>query len=123
MSAWQDVSSAESHPFSFHLERAAKTIGHSHPVNALPNRVRWTVAGSLRAAWRWLQRARAAQTAARRLRVTETISLGEKRFLSIIQVDDTQFLIGSSTTNVHLLAQLTPQPGEAAQKVGTRESS
>lgn len=42
----------------------------------------------------------------RRLRVVETVSLGEKRFVSILKVDGEQFLIGASTSNVALLAKL-----------------
>jgi hypothetical protein len=43
---------------------------------------------------------------ARRMRLTETISLGEKRFVSILQVDGKQILIGSSAGNVSMLAIL-----------------
>jgi flagellar biogenesis protein FliO len=52
-----------------------------------------------------------AQTSSRRLRVAETVSLGEKRFVSIVQVDGAQFLIGGSATEIQLLANLNPQPG------------
>jgi flagellar biogenesis protein FliO len=38
--------------------------------------------------------------------VVETVSLGEKRFVSILKVDGEQFLIGGSTSNVSLLAKL-----------------
>lgn len=124
MSLWQNVSSGQSHPFSFHLEEAAKPGGHDRPINPYPRGMLWTAANFLRSSWQWLQRTRAAQTAARRLRVTETVSLGDKRFLSIVQVDDAQFLIGSSATNVQLLAQLGSQPGGAARlAVETRESA
>lgn len=122
MSLWQNVSHAESHPFSFHLERATKESGNPRSVN--PRGTMWTAASYLRSSWQWLQRTRAAQTAARRLRVTETISLGEKRFLSIVQVDDTHFLIGTSATNVQLLAQLGPQSNDVARiVVEPRESA
>ncbi len=54
------------------------------------------------------------KTKTRRLRVAETVSLGEKRFVSIIEVDGVSFLIGGGTSNLALLAQLpapNPQPG------------
>ena len=58
--------------------------------------------------WRWL-RAHGKlriQPKSRRLRVSETVSLGEKRFVSIVEVDGTSFLIGGGSGNVSLLTQL-----------------
>ncbi len=60
----------------------------------------------VRSAWKWLERRRSAHFAAKRLHVTETLSLGEKRFVSIIEVDGTQYLIGGSAENVQLLTRL-----------------
>jgi flagellar biogenesis protein FliO len=51
----------------------------------------------------------------RRLRVAETVSLGEKRFVSILQVDGEQFLVGGSSSNVVLLAKLEAK-AEAAEE-------
>ena len=42
----------------------------------------------------------------RRLRVTDTVSLGEKRFVSIVEVDGARFLIGGAVGSVSLLAAL-----------------
>lgn len=69
-------------------------------------------------AWKWLtQRSRGvlARGASRRLRVAETVSLGEKRFVSILQVDGEQFLLGGSPSNIVLLAKLDGdlRPSEA----------
>ena len=65
----------------------------------------------VRSAWKWLERRRSAHFAARRLHVAETLSLGEKRFVSIIEVDGTQYLIGGSAENVQLLSRLEgPEP-------------
>lgn len=62
------------------------------------------------AAWKWVVRKRTQQLATRRLRVAETVSLGEKRFVSIVHVDGTQFLLGGAAGSVSLLAVLeTPQ--------------
>jgi flagellar biogenesis protein FliO len=47
-----------------------------------------------------------ARFSTRRLRVSETVSLGEKRFVAVIQIDGLQYLIGGGATNVALLAQL-----------------
>jgi flagellar biogenesis protein FliO len=57
-------------------------------------------------AWRWLANKRSLQLASKRLRVAETIQLGEKRFVSILQVDGAQYLIGGAAGNVQLLAVL-----------------
>ena len=55
----------------------------------------------------------------RRLRVAETISLGEKRSVSIVQVDGAQYLIGSSVNSVQLLAVLD---GRKSGKSGSETS-
>jgi flagellar biogenesis protein FliO len=52
-----------------------------------------------------MQRARA-QQARRNLRVCENVSLGEKRFVAIVQVDEERFLIGGSSSSVSLLTRL-----------------
>ena len=65
-----------------------------------------TATGLLSRAWRWIQERQAARSTTRRLKVTETVSLGEKRFVAVVQVDGLQFLLGGSATNVTLLAQL-----------------
>ena len=46
----------------------------------------------------------------RRLRVSETVALGDKRFVSIVQVDGIDYLIGGGSANVSLLTQLGPTP-------------
>jgi hypothetical protein len=58
------------------------------------------------AACKWLNEKRTQQFSARRLRVSETVALGDKRFVSIVQVDGAQILVGSSAGNVSLLAIL-----------------
>ncbi len=45
-------------------------------------------------------------TLARILRVCENVSLGEKRFVAVVQVDDERFLIGGSSSSVSLLTRL-----------------
>ena len=56
-------------------------------------------------AWSWLN-SKYKLTAAKRLRVAETVSLGEKRFVALICVEGREFLIGGGTAGVSLLAQL-----------------
>lgn len=59
--------------------------------------------GFLGKALSWF-RARAA--APNHLRLAETVSLGEKRFVAIIHVEGRKFLIGGGTAGVSLLTQL-----------------
>ncbi len=54
----------------------------------------------------WLAAKRKSQVASKRLRVMETVSLGEKRFVAVLHVDGAQFLIGGGANNVSLLASL-----------------
>jgi flagellar biogenesis protein FliO len=46
----------------------------------------------------------------RRLRVSETLSLGDKRFVSILEVDGQSFLVGGSGASIALLASLAKEP-------------
>ena len=65
--------------------------------------------GILLQAWKWLTRQSRSvltRSVSRRLRIAETVSLGEKRFVSILRVDGEQFLIGGSQSNIVLLAKL-----------------
>jgi flagellar biogenesis protein FliO len=54
------------------------------------------------------------------LRVCESVSLGEKRFVALIQVDDQRFLIGGSAASVSLLSRL--QEAKAFAAVLDREA-
>ncbi len=49
----------------------------------------------------------------RRLRLAETLSLGEKRFVAIVEVDGVPLLVGGSSTGVVLLKELG-QPSAAS---------
>jgi hypothetical protein len=66
---------------------------------------------------RWLQARREERSGDRRLRVAETVSLGEKRFVAVVQVDGRHFLLAGGPTNIALLAQLgTNEPFEEVLK-------
>lgn len=80
-------------------------------------------AGYLHTGWRWLERKRTQQLSSRRLRLAETISLGEKRSVSIVQVDGAQYLIGCSTGSVQLLAVLDPQDNKFVGIVEEKRAS
>jgi hypothetical protein len=72
------------------------------------------LAESIASAWKWLAQKRTAQISSRRLKVAETVSLGEKRFVSILQVDGTNFLLGGAAGSVSLLAILDKQSTESS---------
>jgi flagellar biogenesis protein FliO len=42
----------------------------------------------------------------RRLRLSETLSLGEKRFLAVVQFQQQEFLVGGTGNSIALLAKL-----------------
>lgn len=50
------------------------------------------------------------RSSSRRLRLLETVTLGEKRFVSILQVDGEQFLLGGSGSALTVLARLEQPP-------------
>lgn len=60
-------------------------------------------------AWNWTQHKLKSHQVKKRLRVCESVSLGEKRFIAVIQVDGEQFLVGGSSTSVSTLAHLEPR--------------
>jgi hypothetical protein len=45
-----------------------------------------------------------------RLRLCESLSLGEKRFVAVIQYEGQQFLIGGGASSLSLLARLGEAP-------------
>jgi len=57
-------------------------------------------------AWSWTQQKLKSSAGKKRLRVCESVSLGEKRFVAVIQVDGEQFLVGGSASSVSTLAHL-----------------
>ena len=56
--------------------------------------------------WNWTQQRLKSPRTKKRLRVCESVSLGEKRFVAVIQVDGEQFLVGGSAGSVSTLAHL-----------------
>ena len=58
----------------------------------------------------WL---RTGSAAPKQLRVSETVALGEKRFVAIVQAEGHKFLIGGSAAGVSLLTRLDEQTNSA----------
>jgi flagellar biogenesis protein FliO len=63
----------------------------------------WVAA--LKNLWQWSRRAVKVRKP-RRLRVCETLSLGERRFLAVIEFDRQEFLVGGTGSSLELLARL-----------------
>ena len=59
--------------------------------------------------WYWTQQKLKSHQVKKRLRVCESVSLGDKRFIAVIQVDGEQFLVGGSSSSVSTLAHLEPR--------------
>lgn len=70
----------------------------------------------------WVRARRTQATQPNRLRVSETVSLGEKRFVSVLHVDGRRYLIGGSASNVALLTQLDT-PADAFGEVLRRANA
>lgn len=64
-----------------------------------------TWALNLKSLWEWAGRVVKVRKT-RRLRVCETLSLGERRFLAVIEFDHQEFLVGGSGNSLELLARL-----------------
>jgi hypothetical protein len=90
------------------VETPAETKKYPQPLGAV----------LLSRAWKWLQKN---HTTEKQLRVSETISLGEKRFVALLDVEGQKFLVGGGASGVSLLTQLnsTQEPAEALQAMAT----
>ncbi len=96
-----------------------------HEVGAHFARSLKELAAGIGAAWRWFRARPTAQQKGKRLRVVETVSLGEKRFAAVIHIDGSQFLIGGGADGVSLLATLDggapPAFSEVLRQQGEQE--
>ncbi len=52
----------------------------------------------------WLQSRRKRS----RLRLCESLSLGEKRFVAVVEFDSLQFLVGGTSNSITLLSKIPP---------------
>jgi hypothetical protein len=79
------------------------------------------VPNALTRAWSWINR-KYPSASTKQLRVAETVSLGEKRFVALVQIGDQKFLIGGGPAGVSLLTQLgTGTDNDAALQPGNSE--
>jgi flagellar biogenesis protein FliO len=66
-----------------------------------------TLLNKLTAGVGWILKRVKVQQARKSLRLCENLSLGEKRFVAVIQVDEQRFLIGGASGSVSLLTRLS----------------
>jgi flagellar biogenesis protein FliO len=75
---------------------------------------RWGGRGGSRWArlWRWLTFVRVGwgSRPQRQLRLCETLGLGERRFLAVVEFEQQRFLIAGTASSVALLAELPAPP-------------
>jgi hypothetical protein len=109
-----------------HETVAAENFADSIPAEDIPAKTRMIppppkqTHGLLRV-WSWLNR-NYSMSKTKQLRVAETVSLGDKRFVAVVQVEGRKFLIGGGTAGVSLLTQLgTENDGDTA--LGTTTGS
>jgi hypothetical protein len=99
-------------------EKAMETV----PIPCQSKWIRWRAicSDALTRAWTFLH-ARYKISTTKRLHVSETISLGEKRFVAIVNVEGREFLIGGGVSGMSLLAQLgaaTQNSCDLGQSIG-----
>jgi transcriptional regulator of heat shock response len=63
----------------------------------------------VRELFRYLRKNVKIQPSKKRLRVCESVSLGEKRFIAVVQLDGKEFLVGGAPNSLSLLASVGQQ--------------
>ena len=81
---------------------------------------RQTTPGFLKQALSWLQK-NYSPAAKKQLRVSDSVSLGDKRFVAIVHADGHKFLIGGGSAGVSLLTQLEKQPDSVEEHLPIHE--
>lgn len=67
--------------------------------------------GLITKAWKWIWQQQISRSNVSRLRLENSISLGQKRFAAVIEVQGMRFLVGGGASNVELLARLDSEAG------------
>jgi flagellar biogenesis protein FliO len=83
-------------------------------INSRPANNPTSLSGFLRGCRRWLLR-----QPSRRLRLCESLALGEKRFVAVVQFEKLRYLVGGTGSSITMLSQL-PDSTELAD--GTEDS-
>jgi hypothetical protein len=59
-------------------------------------------------AFSWIRKNVRTQQTLRTLKVRENVSLGDKRFVAVVQIDHERFLIAGAAGSINMLAKLEP---------------
>ncbi len=87
---------------------------------AIPQTGAMTALSFARALWHRVSRL--SQRPTRRLRLSETLSLGERRFVAVIEFEQSRFLVGGTASSIVLLTRLTKTAeGDAAENTDSAE--
>jgi flagellar biogenesis protein FliO len=70
---------------------------------------------------RW--RAWLGQRPPRKLRLCETLALGEKRFVALVQFEQMRYLLGGTATSITLLSQVSNSPVEDSSRENSDEEA
>ncbi|SRR5258708_5154237 len=65
----------------------------------------------------WERMARMSRRTPRRLRLCESLPLGERRFVAVIEFEQSRFLVGGTSSSLVLLADLGRHRGSDAEMV------
>ena len=57
------------------------------------------------------------RTQPRQLRIRETVSLGDRRFVALLECDQQRFLVGGTSTQINLLARLGASAAPSGEEV------
>ena len=71
--------------------------------------------GSLVSIFRWLNH-RWSERKRSKLRLCETLSLGEKRFVAVVEFESSQFLLGGTSHSITLLSQLPAHASRTSEE-------
>jgi flagellar biogenesis protein FliO len=91
-----------------HVEALGPIVDESRTIPSAADRGQILLARIWRP-FQWMLQRVTVKQARKNLKVCENISLGEKRFVAVIQVDEERFLIGGSSSSVSLLTRLQEQ--------------
>ncbi|HEY6764465.1 MAG TPA: flagellar biosynthetic protein FliO [Candidatus Sulfotelmatobacter sp.] len=70
----------------------------------------------LRSLWQWI--ARLGRSTPRRLRLAESLPLGDRRFVAVLELDGSRFLLGATPSSLVLLARLDGKSAGSTEATG-----
>ncbi len=96
---------------------------------SIPGVVSSGPAGGMRATWiellrrAWTRLLATSRRPAKRLRLGESLSLGDRRFVAVVEFEEERFLVGGTSASLVLLSRLPGQGCERLQSSATNPPS